>query len=73
LLPRSSLLICTGDKAEAFANDFDARRWYPDWQGLLRMTKDGIHATLVFPHAEKHSSGVRRKHVLWKKPMGECR
>lgn len=58
--------------AESFANEFDARRWYSEWQELLMDYEiDAIYvATPVHLHAEQTIAAAERgKHVLCEKPM----
>lgn len=65
--------------AEAFASEFGARRWYPDWRELLLDHEiDAIYvATPVHLHAEQTIAAAEAgKHVLCEKPMaldvGDC-
>jgi predicted dehydrogenase len=58
--------------AEAFANEFGARRWYSEWQHLLMDYEvDAIYvATPVHLHAEQTIAAAEAgKHVLCEKPM----
>ena len=68
------------DKAEAFAKEFGARRWYDDWRELIKDEEvDAVYvATPVFLHAEQVTEAASAgKHVLCEKPMAlnvaECR
>ena len=65
--------------AEAFAREFRARKWYADWQELLRDPEiDAVYiATPVYVHAAQAIAAAEAgKHVLCEKPMamnvGEC-
>jgi predicted dehydrogenase len=58
--------------AEAFANEFGAKRWYADWRELLQ--DDEINAvyiaTPVYLHVEQTIAAAEAgKHVLCEKPM----
>lgn len=58
--------------AEAFAHDFGATRWYPDWRDLIADEEiDAIYiATPVYLHAEQAIAGAQAgKHMLCEKPM----
>jgi len=58
--------------AEAFAREFGARRWCPEWQDFLMDYEiDAIYvATPVHLHAEQAIAAAERgKHVLCEKPM----
>lgn len=60
------------DLAEAFAREFGARRWYPDWRDLL--TDEAVEAvyiaTPVHLHAEQVIAAAEAgRHVLCEKPM----
>jgi predicted dehydrogenase len=60
------------DKAEAFAKEFGAKRWYADWRDLLKDAEiDAVYvATPVFLHAEQViATASAGKHVLCEKPM----
>ena len=68
------------DKAEAFAKEFGARRWYADWRELLADKEiDAVYvATPVYLHAKQVVAAAEvGKHVLCEKPMAlnvaECR
>jgi len=67
------------DLAEAFANEFGAKRWYGDWRELIADDEiDAVYiATPVYLHAEQTVAAAEAgKHVLCEKPMamnpGEC-
>jgi len=67
------------DLAEAFANEFGAKRWYGDWRELIADGEvDAVYiATPVYLHAEQTVAAAGAgKHVLCEKPMamtpGEC-
>jgi predicted dehydrogenase len=59
-------------RAESFAREFGAERWYADWRDLL---KDGgidavYIATPVYLHAEQAAAAAEAgKHVLCEKPL----
>jgi len=58
--------------AESFAKEFGARRWYADWQELLKDEEiDAVYiATPVYLHAEQTVAAAEAgKHVLCEKPM----
>src|SRR5215813_12546487 len=58
--------------AEAFAQEFGARRWYPDWRDLLGDPEiDAVYiATPVDLHCEQTIAAAEAgKHVLCEKPM----
>ena len=60
------------DKAESFAREFGAKRWYKDWQELVADEEvDAVYiATPVYLHAEQTvASAEAGKHVLCEKPM----
>jgi len=60
------------DKAEAFAREFGARRWYADWHALLADQEiEAVYiATPVHLHAEMAVAAAEAgKHVLCEKPM----
>src|SRR5262245_21703434 len=60
------------DLAEAFANEFGARRWYGDWSELIADGEiDAVYiATPVYLHAEQTVAAAEAgKHVLCEKPM----
>lgn len=60
------------DKAEAFAREFGASRWYEDWRQLLADEEiEAIYiATPVHLHAEQTIAVAEAgKHVLCEKPM----
>jgi predicted dehydrogenase len=68
------------DKAEAFAKEFGARRWYADWRELLDDKEiDAVYvATPVYLHVEQVVAAAEAgKHLLCEKPMAlnvaECR
>ncbi len=68
------------DKAEAFAKEFGARRWYAEWHELIDDKEiDAVYvATPVYLHAEQIIAAAEAgKHVLCEKPMAlnvaECR
>jgi predicted dehydrogenase len=67
------------DLAEAFANEFGAKRWYGDWRELIADDEiDAVYiATPVHLHAEQTVAAAEAgKSVLCEKPMamnpGEC-
>lgn len=67
------------DLAEAFANEFGAKRWYGDWRELIADDEiDAVYiATPVYLHAEQTVAAAEAgKNVLCEKPMamnpGEC-
>lgn len=60
------------DKAESFAKEFGARRWYEDWRDLLADEEiDAVYvATPVHLHAAQTIAAAQAgKHVLCEKPM----
>lgn len=60
------------DKAESFAREFGAKRWYRDWQELVADEEvNAVYiATPVYLHAEQTvASAEAGKHVLCEKPM----
>ncbi|HKC65291.1 MAG TPA: Gfo/Idh/MocA family oxidoreductase [Pyrinomonadaceae bacterium] len=60
------------EKAESFAREFGAKRWYRDWQELLADEEiEAIYiATPVYLHVEQTvASAEAGKHVLCEKPM----
>jgi predicted dehydrogenase len=60
------------ERAESFAREFGARRWYADWRPLLLDDEiDAIYvATPVHLHAEQTIAAAEAgKHVLCEKPM----
>src|SRR5687767_6713108 len=67
------------EKAESFAREFGARRWYERWQDLIGDEEiDAVYvATPVHLHAlQTIAAAEAGKHVLCEKPMamnaGEC-
>ncbi len=67
------------DLAEAFANEFRAKRWYGDWRELIADGEiDAVYiATPVYLHAEQTIAAAEMgKSVLCEKPLamnpGEC-
>lgn len=59
-------------KAEAFANEFGAKRWYGDWREMIADDEiDAVYiATPVYLHAEQTIAAAEAgKHVLCEKPM----
>jgi predicted dehydrogenase len=67
------------EKAESFAQEFGARRWYAHWQDLIADEEvDAVYvATPVHLHAiQTIAAAEAGKHVLCEKPMamnvGEC-
>jgi predicted dehydrogenase len=68
------------DKAEAFAKEFGAQRWYADWHELLEDKEiEAVYvATPVYLHVEQVVAAAEAgKHLLCEKPMAlnvaECR
>jgi len=68
------------DLAEAFANEFGAKRWYGDWRELIADDEiDAVYiATPVYLHAEQTVAAAEAgKSVLCEKPMAmnpdECK
>lgn len=66
-------------RAEEFAQQFGAKRWYADWRELLNDDEiDAVYiATPTYLHAPQTVAAAEaRKHVLCEKPMamnsGEC-
>lgn len=60
------------DKAESFAREFGAKRWYRDWQELVADEEvDAVYiATPVYLHAAQTvATAEAGKHVLCEKPM----
>jgi predicted dehydrogenase len=60
------------DRAESFAREFGAARWYGDWQQLLadREVEAVYIATPVYLHAAQTVAAAEAgKHVLCEKPM----
>ncbi|HEX2491865.1 MAG TPA: Gfo/Idh/MocA family oxidoreductase, partial [Blastocatellia bacterium] len=60
------------DLAEAFVNEFGAKRWYGDWRELIANDEiDAVYiATPVYLHAEQTLAAAEAgKHVLCEKPM----
>ena len=60
------------DLAESFAREFGARKWYPDWQDLIRDEEvQAVYvATPVHLHAKQTIAAAEAgKHVLCEKPM----
>ncbi|MGE0130493.1 MAG: Gfo/Idh/MocA family protein [Blastocatellales bacterium] len=60
------------DLAEAFANEFGAKRWYGDWRELIADDEiDAVYiATPVYLHAEQTIAAAEAgKQVLCEKPM----
>lgn len=58
--------------AESFAQEFSAKRWYKNWQDLIRDEEiDTVYiATPVYLHAEQTIAAAEAgKHVLCEKPM----
>ncbi len=61
------------ERAEPFAKEFGARRWYADWRELAADPEiEAVYvATPVVQHAEQTVHAARLgKHVLCEKPMG---
>jgi predicted dehydrogenase len=59
--------------AEAFANQFGAKRWYADWRELINDEElQAVYiATPVYLHVEQTIAAAEAgKHVLCEKPMG---
>jgi predicted dehydrogenase len=73
--PASDLVAVSRKRAalvEAFARDFGARRWYPDWRDLVGDPEvEAVYvATPVHLHAEQTIAAAEAgKHVLCEKPM----
>ena len=60
------------DRAEAFANEFRAKRWHGDWRELIADDEiDAVYiATPVYLHAEQTAAAAEAgKSVLCEKPM----
>lgn len=60
------------DLAESFAKEFGARKWYRDWQDLVKDDEiEAVYvATPVYLHAEQTIAAAEAgKHVLCEKPM----
>lgn len=58
--------------AQEFANEFGARKWYADWEALVRDSEiDAVYiATPVYLHARQTIAAAEAgKHVLCEKPM----
>lgn len=58
--------------AEAFAREFGAKRWYPNWRELIADEEvDAVYiSTPVYLHAEQTIAAAEAgKHVLCEKPM----
>jgi predicted dehydrogenase len=58
--------------AESFAREFNIKRWYKNWQELIRDEEiDAVYiATPVYLHAKQTIAAARnQKHVLCEKPM----
>jgi predicted dehydrogenase len=82
LIPECELIAVSRarvDLAEAFANEFGAKRWYGDWRELIADDEiDAVYiATPVYLHAEQTAAAAEAgKSVLCEKPMamnpGEC-
>ena len=74
-LPNSELVAVNraqADRAEAFAREFGARRWYGDWRELLADEEvEAVYiATPVHLHAAQTIAAAEAgKHVLCEKPM----
>jgi predicted dehydrogenase len=83
LIPECELIAVSRarvDLAEAFANEFGAKRWYGDWRELIADDEiDAVYiATPVYLHAEQTVAAAEAgKSVLCEKPMamnaGECK
>jgi predicted dehydrogenase len=59
-------------KAEAFAKEFGAKKWYENWQDLIKDDEiDAVYiATPVYLHAEQTIAAAQAgKHILCEKPM----
>jgi predicted dehydrogenase len=82
LIPECELIAVSRarvDLAEAFANEFGAKRWYGDWRELIADDEiDAVYiATPVYLHAETVAAAEAGKSVLCEKPMAmnpvECK
>lgn len=68
----TAIARANADKAEEFAREFGAKRWYADWRELVKDDEiDVIYvATPVYLHAEQTIAAAEAgKHVLCEKPM----
>lgn len=68
----TAIARANSDKAEEFAREFGAKRWYADWRELVKDDEvDAVYvATPVYLHAEQTIAAAEAgKHVLCEKPM----
>ncbi len=68
----AAIVRASADKAEEFAREFGAKRWYADWQELLGDAEiDAVYiATPVYLHARQTIAAAEAgKHILCEKPM----
>jgi len=66
----TAIARANADKAEEFAREFGAKRWYADWRELVKDGEvDAVYvATPVYLHAPQ-TIAAAGKHVLCEKPM----
>ena len=68
----TAIARANADKAEEFAREFGAKRWYADWRELVKGDEvDAVYiATPVYLHAPQTIAAAEAgKHVLCEKPM----
>ncbi len=68
----TAIARANADKAEEFAREFGAKRWYADWRELIKDDEvDAVYvATPVYLHAPQTIAAAEAgKHVLCEKPM----
>ncbi|MDI1243600.1 MAG: Gfo/Idh/MocA family oxidoreductase [bacterium] len=68
----TAIARANADRAEEFAREFGAKRWYANWRGLLGDAEiDAVYiATPVYLHAPQTIAAAEAgKHVLCEKPM----
>ena len=68
----TAIARANADKAEEFAREFGAKRWYADWRELVKDGEvDAVYvATPVYLHAPQTIAAAEAgKHVLCEKPM----
>lgn len=68
----AAIARANADKAEEFAREFGAKRWYADWRELVKDDEvDAVYiATPVYLHAPQTIAAAEAgKHVLCEKPM----
>jgi predicted dehydrogenase len=68
----TAIARANADKAEEFAREFGAKRWYADWRELVKDDEvDAVYvATPVYLHAPQTIAAAEAgKHLLCEKPM----